>query len=359
MKENESALYSQYIIDGVRQDMTPAELLDECMEYTDSETFGSESFGKFADIVDESTEPPLSSFKYDSARKEEYISKTEAAACEEREFTMLYPEQFTKLQIAKALISRLWSEGLFRLGDLRIWAQWEWNTRPLGNMASFYSSVTAASEYIYGLGVKMTDYLFIESDDNSSAKFFAWLPEEEIDNPFKSSPYESRHPWISEQRRCASTLHQNPDSWVIYIPFDTCSYKIGGSLLSQVSGHNGGLGTHIQDPDYFIDCYEVVRELVEDGIVMAGMSVGDGGLATAASRMCVSAGMEMDISGIMTSYQESDPAKVLFGETPGVILQIHSNDYDYLDSQLILQDVAYYPLGHPSGSEAGVTFKES
>ena len=67
----------------------------------------------------------------------------------------------------------------------------------------------------------------------------------------------------------------------------------------------------------------------------------------------------MDISGIMTSYQESDPAKVLFGETPGVILQIHSNDYDYLDSQLILQDVAYYPLGHPSGSEAGVTFKES
>lgn len=359
MKENESALYSQYIIDGVRQDMTPAELLDECMEYTDSETFGSESFGKFADIVDESTEPPLSSFKYDSARKEEYISKTEAAACEEREFTMLYPEQFTKLQIAKALISRLWSEGHFRLGDLRIWAQWEWNTRPLGNMASFYSSVTAASEYIYGLGVKMTDYLFIESDDNSSAKFFAWLPEEEIDNPFKSSPYESRHPWISEQRRCASTLHQNPDSWVIYIPFDTCSYKIGGSLLSQVSGHNGGLGTHIQDPDYFIDCYEVVRELVEDGIVMAGMSIGDGGLATAASRMCVSAGMEMDISGIMTSYQESDPAKVLFGETPGVILQIHSNDYDYLDSQLILQDVAYYPLGHPSGSEAGVTFKES
>ena len=205
----------------------------------------------------------------------------------------------------------------------------------------------------------MTDYLFIESDDNSSAKFFAWLPEEEVDNPFKSSPYESRHPWISEQRRCASTLHQNPDSWVIYIPFDTCSYKIGGSLLAQVSRHNGGLGTHIQDPDYFIDCYEVVRELVEDGIVMAGMSVGDGGLATAASRMCTSAGMEMDISGIMASYHESDPAKVLFGETPGVILQIHSNDYDYLDSQLILQDVAYYPLGHPSESGSGVTFKES
>ena len=361
MKENESALYSQYIIDGTRQDMTPAELLDECMEYTDGETFDSEPFGKFADIIDESTEPPLSSFQYDTQQQQEYIRLTEAATCEEREFTMLYPEQFTRLQIAKALISRLWSEGHFRLGDLRIWAQWEWNTRPLGNMASFYSSVTAASEYLYNLGVKMTDYLFIEGDDKSSAKFFAWLPEEgsEMENPFKSSPYESRHPWISEQRRCASTLQNDPESWVIYIPFDTCSYRIGGSLLSQVSGHNGGLGTQIQDPYYFIDCYEVVRELVEDGIVMAGMSVGDGGLATAAAKMCVSAGMEMDITGIMSSYQETDPAKVLFGETPGVLLQIHSNDYDYLDSQLILQDVAYYPLGHPSENCSGVSFKVS
>ena len=126
-----------------------------------------------------------------------------------------------------------------------------------------------------------------------------------------------------------------------------------------MSGHNGGLGTQIQDPYYFIDCYEVVRELVEDGIVMAGMSVGDGGLATAAAKMCVSAGMEMDITGIMSSYQETDPAKVLFGETPGVLLQIHSNDYDYLDSQLILQDVAYYPLGHPSENGSGVSFKVS
>ena len=361
MKENESALYSQYIIDGTRQDMTPAELLDECMEYTDGKTFDSEPFGKFADIIDESTEPPLSSFQYDTQQQQEYIRLTEAATCEEREFTMLYPEQFTRLQIAKALISRLWSEGHFRLGDLRIWAQWEWNTRPLGNMASFYSSVTAASEYLYNLGVKMTDYLFIEGDDRSSAKFFAWLPEEgsEMENPFKSSPYESRHPWISEQRRCAPTLQNDPESWVIYIPFDTCSYRIGGSLLSQVSGHNGGLGTQIQDPYYFIDCYEVVRELVEDGIVMAGMSVGDGGLATAAAKMCVSAGMEMDITGIMSSYQETDPAKVLFGETPGVLLQIHSNDYDYLDSQLILQDVAYYPLGHPSENGSGVSFKVS
>lgn len=360
MKENESALYSQYIIDGIRSDMTPADLLDECMEYADNDVSGNEGFGKFSDIVDESTEPPLSSFTFDISDSDEYISLTAAASFEEREFTMLYPEQFTRLQIAKALISRLWSEGHFKLGDLRIWAQWEWNTRPVGNMAAFYSSINAASGYIYGLGVKMTDYLFIEGDGISSAKFYAWLPEadncDSEEEMFKSSPFESKHPWICEQRRCPSNILPDPDSWVIYIPFDTCPYRLGGSLLSQVCGQSGGIGPQIQDPDYFIDCYEVVRELVEDGIITAGMSVSDGGLAAAATRMCTQAGLDMDLSGIMSSYQENDPAKVLFGETPGVIIQIRDSDYDYLDSQLILQDIAYYPLGHPAASGTGVTF---
>ena len=35
MTEKESALYSHYIIDGVRLDMTPAELLDECMDLSE------------------------------------------------------------------------------------------------------------------------------------------------------------------------------------------------------------------------------------------------------------------------------------------------------------------------------------
>lgn len=368
MKENESALYSRYIIDGTRHDMTPAELLDECMEYEDS-VMEAEITGSFGDIIDESTEPPLSSFRPEKERLQEYMQMTESASYGQRDFTMLYPEHFTRLQIADALTARLWSEGHFRLGDLRIWAQWDWNTRPVGNMAAFYASASAASDYIYGLGVKMTDYLFLESDGESSSRFFAWLPEtdreedtEEEQNDislFKSSPYESRHPWISDRRMCASSVIPDEDTWIIYIPFDTCSYRLGGSLLAQVNGRNGGPGPQIQEPDYFIDCYEVVRELVEDGIVMAGVSVGDGGLATAAARMSKKCCMKLDISGLTASYQEEDPVKVLFGETPGVLLQVRDNDYDYLDSQLILQDVAYYPLGHPDCKGKGTVFEEA
>ncbi len=359
MTEKESALYSHYIIDGVKFDATPAELLDECARFPHGH--GNEDF---SDIIDESTDPPVTTFTYDSARNMEYMKACAEASVNERSFRLLYPDAFTRQRIAATLLNRLWNKGHYRLGDLAVWAKWSWNTRPLGNMAAFYMSAESAGAYIFDLGVKLQDYIFEETDEESRAAFYAWLPdkmeaaedEEHEEVAFKSSPYESSHPWISEERKCPDTLVHNEESSIIYIPFDTCQFSIGGSLLAQVHGRNGGIAPHIQDPDYFIDCYEVIRELVEDGIVIAGGTVRDGGLASAAARMCGDCGMEMDLSGLMTSYQEKDTTKMLFSEVPGVLIQISDNDLDYLDSQLILQDIAYYPVGRPSKKFTGIRF---
>lgn len=361
MKEKESALYSHYIIDGVLCEVTPAELLDECMEFSELEPT---EYSDFEDIIDEATEAPLGTIAYDGDKLQEYITATVEATRDERPFSLLYPEHFTSLQIAKALLDRLWSEGHFKLCNLRLWAQWDWNTRPLGNLASFYKSCQTANEYIFGLGVRMTDYIFIEGDEGCSARFYAWLPEDDLDENQSpeddiKAPYESRNAWIGEKRRCPSVATPDSSSWLIYIPFDTCPYRLGGSLLSQTCGKTGGQKTNIQDPDYFIDCYEVVRELVEDGIIRAGVTVADGGLAVAAAKMCEGYGAELDLKGIMTSYEESDKMRILFGEVPGVLIQINSSDYDYVDSQLLLQDIAYYPIGHPSVEHKGIKIHEN
>ena len=370
MKENESALYSRYVIDGIMGEASPAELLNECMEYPFEDDLLT---GNFADIVDETIEPPLSASTYESSQIDGLLEMTAKAAETERSFRMLYPDHFTRLQIAQALISRIWSKGHFRLGNLRLWAQWDWNTRPVGNMAAFYSSISEASDYIYSLGVGLTDYIFIESDEDSRARFYAWLPEEISEDDdlhegvreeshhttlFKV-PYESSDPWISEERQCSRNMICDKNSQLIFIPFDTCPFKLGGSLLDEVSGRAGGAAPNIKDPDYFIDCYEVVRELVEDGVVMSGMSVGDGGLATAVRIMAQDCGIDLEIGGLMSSYQEEDQMKVLFGEIPGVLLQVNDYEYDYLDSQLTLQDVAYYPVGRPTDEHRKINITRS
>ena len=87
MKENESALYSQYIIDGIRCSATPAELLEECMDFDGPQEMPVTSFD---DIVDESTEPPLSACTYEMGRSSEYISRIVPLANADRPFRMLW-----------------------------------------------------------------------------------------------------------------------------------------------------------------------------------------------------------------------------------------------------------------------------
>ena len=131
-------------------------------------------------------------------------------------------------------------------------------------------------------------------------------------------------------------------------------------MLAQSQGLGGGVSIQLNDPDYFIDCYEVVRELVEDGIVISGVSVGAGGLLGAVDRLCKDGpGATLDISGMSRAFEEDNVVRLLFSEVPGVVVQIRDMDFDYLDAELLLQDVAYFPLGHPSVRSTAVRVKKS
>ena len=48
-----------------------------------------------------------------------------------------------------------------------------------------------------------------------------------------------------------------------------------------------------------------------------------------------------------------------FSSASGALIQIRDTDYDYVDSQLLLQDIAYYPLGHPSMEAHGISVQDN
>lgn len=368
MEKQFSALYSHYIIDGAAQDHTPGGILLECMKGKGRKP--APCAGTYSAIADETIDLPAAAFSSGCSSVETYLSMIKESCISKLNVDRYYPAASTKLGIAESVIGTLWREGNFRLGNIAIKAAWEWDTGPVGNMTAFFHSATAAGEYLYDLGVNLEEYTFRRHPGACSAEFTAGCANEcghhacgnaeetADDELFRESPFESRHPHMEDTAKCGNAMLPDKGSWLIYVPFDTCQFKLGGSVLSKATGHEGGASSEIQDPDYFIDCYEVIRELVEDGIVISGITAGRGGLLYAADRLCCGAGMTMDISGISIAYNESDPVRILFGEVPGVIIQIRDNDYDYVDAQLLLQDIAYYPLGHPLPSGHGIELKK-
>lgn len=366
MKGKTSALYSAYIIDGHRRQFTPAELLNGCL----AEGASAPSHEKNADtIVDETLDLSPSSLQFDEREIQDYLARTIAVRDKPRSCPLAFSGYFTKSRIAKALLDTLWMKGHFRLSDLALQARWRWNDRKLGNMAAFYTSVEDAVDYIDGLGIGLSAYSFNESVNDCQVAFKAGISgksqdsdengAEEQDTYFTgNSPFGTEQPTLSKRRAQADLLSQDKDSWIIYVPFESCRYRLGGSILEETLGQAGNTFPEIGDADYFIDCYEVVRELIEDGIVTAGRTVGDGGLLTALKSMCTDRiGASVDVSGIMNANREDKSVRILFGEVPGALIQIKDIDYDYIDAEFLLQDVAYFPIGHPVPGSGDVNVK--
>lgn len=395
MQTNQDALFSKYVIDGVRQDVTPSEMLDECMLPSDVDD--EKPLGECAEIWDETVDLPPENLSYSKEDIPIYVRRvTDAApATQDREFCLLYPESFSRQRVAAALIDTLWLDGEFRLDDLRVWAEWNWNSGAVGNMSAFYTSVQSVTDYIYDLGVEIQGYLYDDGDEECMNSYFTTLASfgdeekdtedaaeiedvpdkdwEEDDAPGEDRLWtvggssdinidENRDVWMGDERKCSARLVGGTSdnlalaSCLIYVPFDTCSPRLGGSLLAKTLGANGGPAPNIADPDYFIDCYEVVRDLVSDGVVLASRTVCDGGLAVAAEKLAAGSGLgiRLNVNGICAAYDEQDTVKILFAEIPGVLLQISDDDLDYIDSQFLLQDVAYYRVGRPDPSITGV-----
>lgn len=362
MKEKTSALHSKYIIDGVSRRLTPAEMLDDCIASKDEVTI--QKNGDFEPVVDESTDPSPSMKKFQSQNVQGYLATIVSLLDEPRPFPAAYADPYTRGRIAKALLDAVWMNGHFKLGDLTIAARWKWNCKPLGNMAAFYSSAEATADYINNLGICLSGYSFTESGRLCQTAFKVGAcektesqDEDEIFLP-EDAPFGSEHPVLGRRRTVPDKLAADPDSWIIYVPFDSCDFRLGGSLLCDALGQNGDNFPEIGDADYFIDCYEVIREFIEDRIAVSAATVCDGGLLTALKLMCSGdVGADIDISGIMSAYGEDKKLRILFSEIPGAIIQIKDSDYDYVDAEFLLQDIAYYPMGHPVTGTGEVNVK--
>ena len=353
MPEKTSALYSSFVIDGIRQECTPARLLQPLCDADLRAPQGAEEHC----VVDETVDPVARNFDMDSA---DVAQSLETVLSARRRAPLAYSDSFTRFRMATALEDALWKKGSFRLGDLSLSASWKCNERKVGGLAAFYQSVTGAADYIDTLGLRFSDVSYARSSTDGGVCFRALVARNsESDDFFTQDPFRSVAPKFSSVRACPATLAPDPQSWIIYIPFDTADFRLGGSLLAQ-EALIGGAPVQITDADCFIDCFEVVREFVEDGLLLSGATVADGGLLTALNRMTEgSCAAQADISAIMHSYQEKHALRVLFAEVPGVIIQIRDSDFDYMDAELLLQDVAYFPLGHPDPSGTGVRVKSS
>ena len=196
MNEKISALYSEYVIDGIAQDLTPDRILSACLATPVPKT----DRGHFDPVVDESVDPALKPCVTDPSMIDEYVERVKTVP--ERVFPIAFPETYTKSRIACALVDAIWRQGHFRLDDLALKLDWKWNPRRIGDMTAFYSSVYSAADYTDSLGIKLSGYSYSGTEGESgldvSAALASERSSEDEDDFFDELPFRTEHPQLGD-----------------------------------------------------------------------------------------------------------------------------------------------------------------
>ena len=264
------------------------------------------------------------------------------------------PKAGSVLSVAEALTNVVWAPMANEetpLESVSLSANWMWPCRSQkGEDARLYEAVKALSDFCCAIHVNVPtgkDSLSLTQQYPNGDKIIA-----------PGTVIVSAGGEVSDVKKVVSpVLVNDKNSSIYHIDFSFDEQRLGGSAFAQSMGKIGSDVPTVENPEYFVDCFNAVQELIRKGWIMAGHDISAGGLITTLLEMTfanVEGGMKINLHDLAGD----DVVKMLFAENPGIVVQV-SDKYkaefkEFLDNA----GIAYAKIGYPTPDTRTIVVKK-
>ncbi|MGM0621028.1 MAG: phosphoribosylformylglycinamidine synthase, partial [Bacteroidota bacterium] len=239
------------------------------------------------------------------------------------------------LSIAEALTNIIWAPMTDKIRSVSLSANWMWPAKNPGENARIYHAVEAASDFACALGINIPTGKDSMSMTQKYKDDVVYAP---------GTVIISASGEVSDVRKTVEPVLVNDESKeILFIDFSFAERALGGSAFAQSINKIGREAPSVNNPEKFVSAFNAVQNLIEDELILAGHDIGSGGLITSLLELCFSSnkeGMKVNLDG----FEETDIAKILFSENPGIVIQCADNEK--VKEQLIENGVGFILLGN-------------
>jgi phosphoribosylformylglycinamidine synthase len=231
---------------------------------------------------------------------------------------MINPAAGSVLAIAESLTNIIWAPLADGIKSVSLSANWMWPCKNAGEDARLYDAVQAASDFAIDLGIN------IPTGKDSLSMTQKYPNGDVVYSP--GTVIISAAGEVSDIRKIVEpVLKPLEGTNLIYIDMSQSEFCLGGSSFAQIRNKLGLHTPEIKDSAYFLNAFETIQELINEGKILAGHDVSAGGLITAILEMTFAnnnTGVYANISGL----GEDDIVRVLFSEKPALVVQVENED---------------------------------
>ncbi len=260
------------------------------------------------------------------------------------------PKAGSVLSVAEALTNIVWAPLAEGLDSLSLSANWMWPCRSQkGEDARLYEGVNALSDFCCDIHVNVPtgkDSLSLSQQYPNGEKIIA-----------PGTVIVSAGGEISDVKKTVSpVLVNDKNSSLYHIDFSFDEQHLGGSAFAQSLGKVGSDVPTVKNPEYFVDCFNAIQELIKRGWIMAGHDISAGGLITTLLEMTFAnenGGINVNLHDIASD----DIVKMLFAENPGVVIQVSDEHKEELKKFLDGEGIGYAKIGYPTPNSRKIVVK--
>ena len=263
------------------------------------------------------------------------------------------PKAGSVLSVAEALTNIVWAPMADKetpLNAVSLSANWMWPCRSQkGEDARLYEGVQALSDFCCSIHVNVPtgkDSLSLSQQYPDGSKIIA-----------PGTVIVSAGGEVSDVRKVVSPVLVNDKNTSLYhIDFSFDEQRLGGSALAQSLGKIGSDVPTVQNPEYFVDCFNAIQELIERGWIMAGHDISAGGLITTLLEMTF-ANTEGGLHVNLHDLTGNDMVKMLFAENPGVVIQVSDAHKNELKEFLDDAGIGFAKIAYPTPDSRKIVVK--
>ena len=267
------------------------------------------------------------------------------------------PKAGSVLSVAEALTNIVWAplgrDGIKDkqpLDFVSLSANWMWPCRSQkGEDARLYEGVQALSDFCCAINVN------VPTGKDSLSLSQQYANGEKIISP--GTVIVSAGGEVDDVKKTVSPVLVNDrNSSLYHIDFSFDEQRLGGSAFAQSLNKVGSDVPTVKNPEYFVDCFNAVQDMIRKGWIMAGHDISAGGLITTLLEMTF-ANTQGGININLHDLSSDDIVKMLFAENPGVIIQVSDNHKRELKKYLDDLGVGFAKIGYPTPHNRLITVK--
>jgi phosphoribosylformylglycinamidine synthase len=256
-----------------------------------------------------------------------------AIAIGEQPIKMLIDEKAGARMAVGEMLTNMVSARISDLSHVKCSINWMWAAKLPGEGARLYDAAVALIELMIKLQIAA-------DGGKDSISMAARIGGENVKAPGEVviSGYASM-PDIT--KKVTPDIKKAGQSKLVLIDLEEGRSRLGGSALAQALGQLGNESPDLDNPSLFINAFNIIQRMLDDGLILACHDRSDGGLITTLVEMMLAGNCGISIE--LGNEEEAIPQ--LFSEELGIVLEYLPSDESKIQSLLEESQVPFIILG--------------